>query len=143
MDIEDEVFYFSCYPPIHEPEKFIKHLIDEVRIVERMTIIIEELKNSSISGMLVNRIFEVERLMKLNGFSSREIEVLFDYVQNECVEKGYMNNEEFTDLMMCIFGERVTERWKRLNKIHERPIVQWSDNKSIHYVRPKGNIIEI
>ena len=146
MEIDDQIFYFSPYPPVREPEKLVKHLIEQMKMVERMNIIIGELKRNIKSGYLVNHIFEVERLLKMQGFSSKEIEHLFKYVQEVCVDKGYMINEEFTDIMMSILGERVSERKRLIDKAYgkdEKPIIRWTDKKTGYPEQSKSDIITI
>ena len=146
MEIDDQVFYFSPYPPVQDPEKLVKHLIEQMKMVERMNIIISELKQNRKSGYLVNRVFEVEKLLKMQGFSSKEIEYLFNYVQEVCVDKGYMINEEFTDIMMSILGERVAERKRLLDRAHgkyEKPVIRWTDKKTGYSEQSKSDILAI
>lgn len=146
MEIDDQVFYFSPYPPVREPEKLVKHLFEQLKMVERMNIIIGELKQNRKSGYLVNHIFEVERLLKTEGFSSKEIEYLFNYVQEVCVDKGYMINEEFMDIMMGILGERVAERKRLVDGAHgkyEKPVIRWTDKRTEYSEHHESDIITI
>lgn len=146
MEIDERVFYISCIPPVQEPEKLIKQLIEEMKIVERMNIIIREIKEGKQSGYLVYQIVEVERLLKMQGFSSKEIEYLFKYIKEECMEKGYMINEEFTDIMMSIFGERITERKRIIDRAYEKyekPIIKWTKERTKYIKEAKNDIITI
>ena len=146
MEIDDQIFYFSSYPPVQDPEKLMNHLIEQMKMVERMNIIIGELKQNRKSGYLVNHVFEVERLLKMQGFSSKEIEYLFNYVQEVCVDKGYMINEEFTDIMMSILGERVAERKRLIDRAYgkyEKPTIRWTDKKTGYSEQCKSDIVAI
>ena len=134
---QGEVFYLCAYPPIDEPEKYVKDILNRGNLIERLNKVLHY-ANEGFPSLQTEVILEIEYFFRFTNLSKEEVRRFFNFF-NECyvnAEKEEVDENEIIDTFCNILSERRNQEFSvitedgifRLNDVVTKPTkIQWTD----------------